>query len=245
MHSYMAVHRDLKCENILIKRSDPLTVKVADFGFARFIGMSEVSLRYQKKFATLDEVVEASKNPTVLAYPVSLQNEDKPGNSNSKKKSSTIWRYSLGKSQSKSSRISSLKDRESVHQADELDHLTKTFCGSLAYSSPELLLGQYYDGRKVDVWALGCIIFICLTNRMAYKGKRGPFDVIHQQQVGLMWPGSQKKTLDSLGVAFVQRMLTYDYDLRPLCDELLEHTFLSDNERERARTITDVVSLSG
>lgn len=38
----------------------------------------------------------------------------------------------------------------------------RTSCGSLAYSAPEILLGDYYDGDKVDIWGLGCILYILL-----------------------------------------------------------------------------------
>lgn len=42
------------------------------------------------------------------------------------------------------------------------DELLRTSCGSLAYSAPEILLGNQYDGPKVDIWALGCILYILL-----------------------------------------------------------------------------------
>lgn len=38
----------------------------------------------------------------------------------------------------------------------------RTSCGSLAYSAPEILLGEHYDGDKVDIWGLGCILYILL-----------------------------------------------------------------------------------
>lgn len=62
------------------------------------------------------------------------------------------------------------------------EELSKTYCGSKAYASPEILLGQPYDPRKSDIWAIGCILFILITRKM-------PFDeeLTHQnilKQVG-------------------------------------------------------------
>lgn len=38
----------------------------------------------------------------------------------------------------------------------------RTSCGTLAYSAPELLLGEPYDGTKVDVWGLGLMLYILI-----------------------------------------------------------------------------------
>ena len=37
--------------------------------------------------------------------------------------------------------------------------LLGTLCGTLYYSAPELLKQNQYDGKKVDIWALGLILF--------------------------------------------------------------------------------------
>ena len=43
------------------------------------------------------------------------------------------------------------------------EYLSKTYCGSRAYVSPEILLGLPYDAKKADVWAIGVILYIFLT----------------------------------------------------------------------------------
>jgi serine/threonine-protein kinase Chk2 len=56
--------------------------------------------------------------------------------------------------------------------------LCDDFCGTLEFSSPELLLMDCYS-EKVDVWALGILMFICLTGYHPFDDGMGNDDLIH------------------------------------------------------------------
>ncbi|CAF2495884.1 unnamed protein product [Rotaria sp. Silwood2] len=44
-----------------------------------------------------------------------------------------------------------------------------TSCGSLAYSAPEILLGDPYDAPAIDIWSLGVILFMLVTGRAPFQ----------------------------------------------------------------------------
>ncbi|KAL1986134.1 hypothetical protein VTN96DRAFT_6786 [Rasamsonia emersonii] len=54
--------------------------------------------------------------------------------------------------------------------------LLHTRCGSEDYAAPEILMGQPYDGRATDAWALGVLLYAMMENRLpfdALPGTRG------------------------------------------------------------------------
>ncbi|XP_021943903.1 SNF-related serine/threonine-protein kinase [Folsomia candida] len=44
-----------------------------------------------------------------------------------------------------------------------------TSCGSLAYSAPEILLGDAYDAPAVDIWSLGVILYTLVTGHPPFQ----------------------------------------------------------------------------
>ncbi|MEQ2227999.1 hypothetical protein ILYODFUR_004216 [Ilyodon furcidens] len=44
-----------------------------------------------------------------------------------------------------------------------------TSCGSLAYSAPEILLGDEYDAPSVDIWSLGVILFMLVCGQPPFQ----------------------------------------------------------------------------
>ena len=54
--------------------------------------------------------------------------------------------------------------------------LLTTRCGSEDYAAPELLMGQAYDGRQTDAWALGVLLYSLMEGRLPFDplpGARG------------------------------------------------------------------------
>ena len=51
--------------------------------------------------------------------------------------------------------------------------LLHTRCGSEDYAAPEILLGQPYDGRQTDAWALGVLLYALLEGRLPFDAPPG------------------------------------------------------------------------
>ena len=49
------------------------------------------------------------------------------------------------------------------------DSVLSTYCGTREYLSPELTSRMQYT-NKVDVWALGCLVFFMLSGRLPWRG---------------------------------------------------------------------------
>lgn len=47
----------------------------------------------------------------------------------------------------------------------------KIFCGTPSYMAPELVRKGEYDGRQVDMWALGVLLFALLAGVFPFRGQ--------------------------------------------------------------------------
>ncbi|KAI1823693.1 hypothetical protein F4861DRAFT_509466 [Xylaria intraflava] len=52
-------------------------------------------------------------------------------------------------------------------------HALRTSCGSPHYAAPELIARYRYQGDKVDIWSLGCILYAALCKRLPFDDPDG------------------------------------------------------------------------
>jgi len=70
---------------------------------------------------------------------------------------------------------------------DPSSPLLTTRCGSTDYAAPEIMLGQPYDGRATDSWALGVILYCLLESRLPFDPPpeaRRPGRIAHRIAMG-------------------------------------------------------------
>ncbi|RWS05354.1 protein kinase-like protein 6, partial [Dinothrombium tinctorium] len=110
------------------------------------------------------------------------------------------------------------------NQWDEGEKL-RTSCGSLAYSAPEILLGDHYDGDKVDIWGLGCILYILLYGNCTFSTPPRP-------------------SVSESSISLIKSLLKRDPNSRLTIRQVLQHPWLSGSNREpipKSDIITDLV----
>ncbi|CAD8124673.1 unnamed protein product [Paramecium sonneborni] len=102
--------------------------------------------------------------------------------------------------------------------ATEYQGLINNFYGgTLPYMAPELLERREYDGSKVDVFALGQILFLMMTGYFAFqKSNHLSYKLIKEKNHQQFW---QK-------IDLINKMFEYDFNQRISCEECLEHPFL-------------------
>ncbi len=125
---------------------------------------------------------------------------------------------------------------------EERSQLTRTgtTMGTLAYSSPEQLIGRPVD-RKSEVFSLGCVFYELLTGQLPFRSpSEGElvFAIINNEQDR---PSKLREDVPEKVDAVVTRMLEKKPELRyPSCGELL-----SDLKAIRGELETTTVQFSG
>lgn len=81
--------------------------------------------------------------------------------------------------------------------------LSSTFCGSVAYSPPEIIKGTKYEPLAVDLWSAGIILFIMLNKAMPFDDK--DLKKLYADQMERKW---RVRTKVSLHPPFPEKLQT-------------------------------------
>jgi len=101
--------------------------------------------------------------------------------------------------------------------ATSTDIVSKLFCGTPAYMSPELIKRQTYNGKKSDIWAFGVLFYKLITGRYPF-GKEGDPDLKSNiSNIVLDYKGVTKDFRTILELIFV-----YEHEGRPTAGRIEE-----------------------
>ncbi|XP_076322446.1 uncharacterized protein LOC143231720 [Tachypleus tridentatus] len=99
----------------------------------------------------------------------------------------------------------------------------KTSCGSLAYSAPEILLGDSYDAPKVDVWSLGVILYMIVSGHAPFQEANDSETLIMIMDCNYTVPSHVSKECCNL----IESMLIRDPEKRATLEEVAGNKWLN------------------
>ena len=121
------------------------------------------------------------------------------------------------------------------------NHL-KTFCGSLYFAAPELLLAKKYTGPEVDIWSFGIVLYVLVCGKVPFddqsmpqlhaKIKKGVVDYPTWLSPG-MWSLYIERYLISFLIIvaecknLISRMLVTDPRQRASLGEIVNHPWIT------------------
>ncbi|UXI16995.1 Kaptin [Sarcoptes scabiei] len=111
------------------------------------------------------------------------------------------------------------------------DEMLRTSCGSLAYSAPEILLGDKYDGPKVDIWALGCILYILLYGRNPFMQFNDNETLIRILDCSFAIP--EKSSVSEISRNLIFNLLKKDPNERLSIEQILNHRWLKETNEKK------------
>lgn len=101
-----------------------------------------------------------------------------------------------------------------------------TTCGTGIYHPPEMLTQSGYDHR-VDIWAIGILIFELMVGKSPFKAENGRTMNDNICNVRIHWPDDKERPINDLAKKLIKQILQKDPRKRPKLEEILKHPFIT------------------
>ncbi|CAO3597340.1 unnamed protein product [Absidia cylindrospora] len=114
--------------------------------------------------------------------------------------------------------------------------LLETFCGSLAYSAPEVIMRQKYTGPETDIWSLGVILYTLLAGELPFDDDS---EIVTQRKivnVDYEMPGYFSAYAQDL----IANLLIRDPTDRLTMDQIINHPWMQNSLAEYDTSATHI-----
>ncbi|XP_051154594.1 ovarian-specific serine/threonine-protein kinase Lok-like [Leptopilina boulardi] len=128
----------------------------------------------------------------------------------------------------------------------DAETMMKTFCGTMMYVAPEILLthGRGAYTCKVDVWSLGVILYTCLSALTPFNNNNPKICLYEQITQGAYnFPQSRFENVDEKAKDLIKCMMTLNPNRRLSIDQVLKHKWLCDPAMKS--TVLELFRVSG
>ncbi|GAB0087831.1 SNF-related serine/threonine-protein kinase [Sergentomyia squamirostris] len=114
----------------------------------------------------------------------------------------------------------------------------ETSCGSLAYSAPEILLGDSYDAPAVDIWSLGVILYMLVCGQPPFQEANDSETLTMIMDCKYTMPSHVSEGCRNL----ISRMLVREPDKRATLNEISVDSWLTDGGPDQGPEYLPLVS---
>lgn len=99
-------------------------------------------------------------------------------------------------------------------------------CGTTRYNAPEVIRREGYDGRKVDVWSVGVLLYVITTGKHPFRGRT--LEEIKENITTGMYdiPAHISGQLENL----IHQILTVVPERRPSIEDIQHHPWVKNPE---------------
>jgi serine/threonine protein kinase len=110
----------------------------------------------------------------------------------------------------------------------KIDRL-KSYRGTMTYMAPEIKEGKVYNGKQVDMFSTGVILFIIVQGIFPFKEAKKDeyfYNLLLQGKLDTYWKKTGGENLSDDFKDLVLRMFNYDGKKRPTIEELKNHPWM-------------------
>ena len=105
------------------------------------------------------------------------------------------------------------------------DNKLHTMCGSLHYASPEMIMGEAYNGEASDVWSLGVMLYVMVTGQLPFDGDNN--DEVCNRIVNVVYKFPMDVKVSKECKDLIMKMLVHAPQERIKLSDVLLHPFVN------------------
>lgn len=106
----------------------------------------------------------------------------------------------------------------------------KSYRGTMTYMAPEIKEGKQYDGRQIDIFSTGVILFIIVQGIFPFKEAKKDeyfYNLLLNNKLETYWKKVGGNSLSDEFKDLILKMFSYDGNKRPTIAELKAHPWIN------------------